>query len=89
LDAVGVVESGPVYTTGIIETYLSTIDTRGALLKAGVDLVGTNIDQDYGADAGRKDYYVVTARHVVTTQTNSITANGYAVIKYTLLPPHA
>ena len=90
LDAVGVVETGPVYTTGIIETYLSTVSTRGNLLSGGVaSLVGVNIATDVGSDTGRKDYYVATARHVMTNQRVTITAQGYAVIKYTLLPPHA
>lgn len=89
LDAVGVVESGPVYTTGIIETFLGTLDVRGALLRGGVSLVGVNIAGDVGSDTGRKDFYVATARAVTTTQRVTITADGYAVIKYTLLPPHA
>ena len=90
LDAVGVVESGPVYTTGIIETFLSTVATRGALLNGGViGLVGVNIATDVGSDVGRKDFYVATARTISTTQRSSITADGYAVVMYTLLPPHA
>ena len=88
LDAVGVVEAGPTLTTGIIETYISTIGLEGALLSGGVPgVVGTNAADDFGI-SHRQEYYVVTAGTLSLTHRTTNAADGYGVVFYTLLPPH-